>query len=211
MEHARKEGANGRERVTTFITLGSAAAGKALYTFHFVLWQGDRGRGETARGKMSAYFSLSSSVGRTRVCRHFLSPIAEFHLQTACRGARARFPSPPVMQAQLNRKLILKCGSLVGKKPCLHFANEPSPAACFDVVRHCKRCKSGRPGCYYPCNPPASHAAALSSRMLRARRSKGAAARSPSLRCQITKFGHFLRGHHIYDACTGVCYHQSRR
>ena len=28
--------------------------------------------------------------------------------------------------------------------------------------------------------------------------------RSLALRCQITKFGHFLRGHHIYDACMCV-------
>ena len=149
-------------------------------------------------------------VGRTDAC--FFPPSPSSTYKQPAEALKRVFPLPLYVVVQnasaIEQNAHFKMWIAGGKKPCLHFANEPSPAACFDVVRHCKRCKSGRPGCYYPCNPPASHAAArrpaLSSRMLRARRSKGAAARSSSLRCQITKFGHFLRGHHIYDACMCV-------
>ena len=153
-----------------------------------ILYCGDRGgRGETARGKMSAYFSLSSSDGRV-FADTFFPPSPSSTYKQPAEALKRVFPLPLYVVVQnasaIEQNAHFKMRIAGGKKPCLHFANGPSPAACFDVVRHCKRCKSGRPGCYYPCNPPASHAAArrsaLSSRMLRARRSKGAAARSPS-------------------------------
>ena len=101
------------------------------------------------------------------------------------------------MQAPLNRMLILNFSSVVGKNPSKLCEAFP---AVFDVVRHCKRCKSGLVVIILAIPLPPHHVGPVVENVactsLKRRR-----------RCQITKFGNFLPGHHLCKAC--VCYHQS--
>ena len=102
------------------------------------------------------------------------------------------------MQAPLNRMLILNFSLVVGKKNSLNCVKLFLPFLMLSDIA--KRCKSGPVVIILAIPLPRRHGGPVVENVactsLKRRR-----------RCQITKFGNFLPGHHLCKAC--VCYHQS--